>query len=166
MKIGGVELKGPNKDYLVIPRPDGDVVFWAETVRDFSEFTATCPLPSAPGIRTKDGFKKDVKDPTYREMMHKYEEARFAWLCVKSLTPSNIEWDKVDVDRPMTCVGWVQELLDAGLSEVECNRIITLVTQVNSLDEAKLQEARELFARGQQEAASESSGQSTEQPSI
>lgn len=162
MRIGNVELKGGNKDYIVIPRPDGDVVFWAQTVRDFKEFEAMVQYPVAPTIQVKGEVKRDTKDSSFRQMLKIYEDQRFAYLCIKSLEPSDIEWSKVDLDKPSTYVLWVEELLDAGLSEVECNRIVNLVMQVNALDEAKLQAARDHFARGQQEEASASSGQSTE----
>ena len=162
MRIGSVELKGGNKDYIVFPRPEGDVVIWAQTVRDFKEFEALVKYPIAPVIQTKEGKKSDTKDPSYRDLVKIYDDQRFAYLCIKSLEPSDIEWNEVNLDNPRTYVKWIEELLEAGLSEVECNRIIGLVLQVNSLDEAKLQAAREHFARGQGQAASESSGQSTE----
>lgn len=165
MKIGGVTLDGPNIELIVFERPTGNIVFKAQTVRDFKEFEALVPPPTAPGVRTKDGFKKDTNAPTYRDEVKRYDDLKFAWMILKSLEPSEIEWEKTDPEKPGTWPGWAQELQDAGLSEVETNRIVVLVLEANSLDEAKMKAAREAFVRGQGAEASKSSGQSTEQES-
>jgi hypothetical protein len=107
------------------------------------------PQPVAPGIRTRDGFKPDTKDVTYVSMQARYSDQRMAYLVLKSLEPSQIEWTKVDLADPTTWEGWQAELKEAGLSEVECNRIVICVMQANSLDEDKLKIAREVFLRGQ-----------------
>jgi hypothetical protein len=165
MKIGGVELKGPNIEYLVFSRPDGDIVIKAQTVRDFRPFDAMVPYPKAPGIRTKDGFKPDLKDPGFIELLERYNEQRISYLIIQSLVPSEIEWEKVNLNDPSTWSKWVEELQEAGLSEFETNRIVVAVMQANSLDEAKLDAARQAFLLGQGQVAGDSSGQSTEQPS-
>lgn len=165
MRIGGVDLKGPNIELIVFPRPDGDIVFKAQTVKDFKEFDALVQPPIPPGIRTKDGFKKDLNASSYRDEVKRYDDLKFAYMILKSLEPSEIEWEKTDLDKPSTWLGWAEELHEAGLSEVETNRITVLVMQANSLDEAKLQAAREAFVRGQRAEASQPSGQSTEQVS-
>lgn len=166
MKIGGVVVSGPNVEVLVLPRPANNIVIKAKTVPDFKEFEQMVPYPNAPGVRTKDGFKKDTKAPAYRDEVARYEALRFAWLIIKSLEPSEIEWSTVDLDKPSTWLEWEKEFKDAGLSEVEVNKITVTVMQANSLDEAKLQAARDAFLLGQQVQASDTSGQSTEQESI
>jgi len=73
---------------------------------------------------------------------------RIAYIVVHSLRPSEIEWDTVQLDNPSTWGNWETELKNAGLSEIECSRVLGLVLEANCLDEAKLRKARELFLRG------------------
>lgn len=166
MRIGGVDLNGPNVEIMVIPRQNGDIVFKAQTVPDFSEFESMVPLPTAPGKRTKKGFEKDTNAPSYKEEVARYDDLKFAYMIIKSLEPSEIEWEATDLEKPSTWLGWKDELRKAGLSEIETNRIQNLVLEANSLDEAKMKAARDAFLLGQGVEASESSGQSTEPDSI
>ncbi|TXH41121.1 MAG: hypothetical protein E6Q97_38170 [Desulfurellales bacterium] len=166
MKIGGVVVSGPNVEILVLPRPTNNIVIKAQTVADFKEFERMVPYPTAPGVRTKDGFKKDTKAPAYRDEVSRYESLRFAWMVITSLAPSEIEWETVNLDQPQTWLKWEEEFKKAGLSEVEINKITLTVMQANSLDESKLQAAREAFLLGQQVVASDISGQDTEPESI
>jgi hypothetical protein len=148
MKIGGVELKSC-EEVLVLPRISGDIIIRAQAVTDMSAFDALCPAPVAPGIRTKDGFKPNLKDENYIALADHYSAQRLAFMVIKSLTPSEIEWEKVKLEDPSTWLEWTKELKDGGMSDVECNRIIMCVMQANSLDEEKLKLAREVFLRGQ-----------------
>lgn len=162
MKIGGVELTGPNMELLVIPRPDGDIVFKAQTVKNFKEFEALVAIPQAPGVRTKDGFKRDTKDKNFLADNKRYEDLKFAYMVIKSLEPSEIEWERTKIDQPSTWLGWAEELQDAGLSEVETNKIVVTVLVANSLDERKMQAARDAFLLGLEEEESDTSGPQTE----
>ncbi len=167
MKIGGVEIKGLNEEILVLPRLEGeDIIIRARAVTTMDDFEKLVPEPKAPGVRTRDGFKPDLKDTTYREKVERYNSQRLAYMILKSLEPSEIEWERVNLDDPSTWLNWDQELREAGLSEVEVNRIIMCVMQANALDEEKLKAAREVFLHGQEEEQEESSGPDTEQPSM
>jgi hypothetical protein len=162
MKIGGVEVKGPNVEVLVLPRLDGDIVIKARAVTDMSEFEALVPEPKAPGRLTKNGWEPQLNDETYKQRVAKYNEQRFAYMVLQSLEPSEIEWEDVQMDNPKTWANWEKELRAAGLSDVEVNRITVCVMQANALDERKLREAREVFLRGMAEGQNESSGHPTE----
>lgn len=151
MKIGGVEVKGPCEEVLVLPRLTGDIVIRAQAIMDMSAFDALCPAPEAPGIRTKEGFRPNVKDINYLRLCALHAEQRFAYTIVKSLEPSKIEWERVKLEDPGTWKEWASELKEAGFSDVERNRIAACVMQANSLDEEKLRAAREVFLRGQTE---------------
>lgn len=148
MKIGGVEVKSC-EEVLVLPRISGNIVIRARSVTMTDEFDALVPTPVAPGIRTKDGFKPDIKDVTYQQAVANHSELRLAYMVLKSIEGSEIEWDTVKMSDPTTWAGWQNELKAAGLSDVECNRIVLCVMQANSLDEDKLRSAREVFLRGQ-----------------
>lgn len=148
MKIGGVEVKSC-EEVLVLPRISGDIVIRARAVTTTDEFDAMVPAPVAPGIRTKDGFKPDTKDASYQQAVAHYSEQRLAYMVLKSIEGSEIEWETVKIADPSTWINWSNELKAAGLSDVECNRIVLCVMQANSLDEDKLRTAREVFLRGQ-----------------
>lgn len=163
MRIGGVEVKGPAEEVLVLPRLNGEnIVFRAQAVLDMEAFEALCPVPKPPGIRTKEGWKPNEKDETYQQRTSQHGELRFAYMVLKSLEPSEIEWEKTSLDDPSTWLEWQDELQGAGISTTEINRIIVCVMQANALDEAKLKEAREVFLRGPVQESDEYSGPDTE----
>jgi hypothetical protein len=150
MKISGIEVT-KNEALLVLPRDNGDIPIRATAVAINEEWEKKCPEPVAPMLQTKDGNNPDFSDETYKESMERRGKLRFALMIIRSLEPSNIEWEEVDVDKPATWLKWDEELMAAGLSEVECNRILGLVMEANSLDEAKIKEARAAFLLGQGE---------------
>jgi len=166
MRINGIEVNGPNEEILVLPRKDQNIVFRATALKSFDEFDALVPLPKAPGYRTKDGFKENENDPTYRQAKEQYDQKRFAYLVVVSLEPSEIEWSEVDINNPRTWMKWQDEFKEAGFSEFELGRIQQLVLQANALDETKLEEARKSFLLGEEQALQENTySQSSEQES-
>jgi hypothetical protein len=151
MKIGGVEVS-PCEELLVLPRTDGpDIPIRAVAVAINEELDKKDPEPTPPMILKKGEKHPDYTDKAYLEACKLRGRRRFALMVIRSLAPSNIEWDTVDVDKPTTWLKWEKELQDAGLSETECNRIINLVMAANSLDEAKIAAARATFLRGQGE---------------
>jgi hypothetical protein len=162
MKIGGVDPKTlPTEEILVLPRGEKQIVFRARGVQDYDEFDALCPEPKPPGIlKPKEGWVPNPDEPGYKDMMKTYGLKRMGWLVIKSLEPSNVEWDEVSLDNPSTWTNWQDEFLANGFTLVECNRIQHLTFEANCLDEAKLEKAREAFLRGQEPVPSEYSGQS------
>jgi hypothetical protein len=166
MRIGGVKIEGPNEEILVLPRLGEDIVIRAMAVSDMSEFHALVPEPKPPGKLTKNGWEPTLKDETFKQRMIKYGEQRYAYMVIKSLAPSKIEWERVDSDNPKTWALWEEELREAGLSTVEVDRISVCVMRANALDENKLKEARELFLHGMAEEQRKSSGLETEPESM
>ncbi len=162
MRIGGVNIDGPNEEILVLPRLGEDIVIRAIAVSDMSEFQALVPEPKAPGKLTKNGWEPILNDETFKTRMIKYGEQRYAYMLIQSLLPSNIEWETVDINDPKTWTKWDEELRAAGLSTVEVDRISVCVMRANALDEKKLKEARELFLLGMAEEQKRSSGLETE----
>ena len=164
MKVGGVEVKGPAEEVLVLLRPTAeDIVFRAQAVMDTTEFDRLVPEPKAKSrLVGGEGWKEHLDDPNYIKAMVLYGELRFAFLVLASLEPSKIEWDTVEMDTPSTWCNWSKELSDAGLSQTEINRVIGCVSAANALDEAKLEAARQSFLRGLAKASEKSSGQDSE----
>jgi hypothetical protein len=165
MKIGGVELTGPSEEVLVLPRPLGDdIIIRCKAVLDMAPFLAMCPEPKAKPILVKGGYKKNTKDPNYLALCAKHSEHRFAYIALKSMEPSEIEWETVNPADCNTWLNWETELRAAGCSSIEINRIIMCVMQANSLDEEKLEKARADFLRGMEVPQEKSSGPRIEPP--
>jgi hypothetical protein len=153
MKIGSVEISRCEQ-ILVLPRvgEGKDIVFRAKSVESMKEFEELCPEPEAPGIRTKDGFKPDLEDKSYQQLVSLHGDKRLAFILIKSLEPSNVEWDTVTIEDPTTWGKWQEEFTNAGLSAIEVNRIVACVMEANALDEDKLKEARADFLLGEAQA--------------
>ena len=149
MKIGGIDPKTlPCETVLVLPRGREQIVFRASGVRSMDDFHKFCPEPVPPNKLTKDGPVADTEDEGYRAALSGYYKRHNSYLLIHSLAPSQIEWDTVQIDNPSTWNNWVEDLTNAGLNNVECNLVMNLVMEANSLDEKKLERAREAFLRG------------------
>lgn len=166
MKINGVEVKGPSEEVLILPRPTAeDLAFRAVAVTDMSYFESRCPEPKPKAVLVAGGWKQSVDDPAFLQAIKDHGVLRFAWILLESLKPSNIEWDTVEMDKPSTWSNWDIDLKEAGLSQTEVNRVVNCVATANSLNEQKLEAARENFLRGLARASENKSSQSTEPPS-
>jgi hypothetical protein len=152
LKIGGVEVTGPNEGLLILPRPMGrDIKILVRAVPNLDEFRALVPYPKAPAsLQRGKGKVENTNDPTYRQQVEQYNLKRMAYLAVIGLEPSEIEWKKVEIEKPNTWIEWEDELLAGGVTEIEVNLILNLVLEVNQLNDAKLTAARESFVLGQQ----------------
>jgi hypothetical protein len=166
MKIAGIDPKSLSTEViLVLPRGDKEIVFRAKGLPDMAEFEALCPIPKPPGKFTKDGWIPNLTDPTYQQVLGEWAKKRLGYMVVKSLAPTEIEWDTVSEADPRSWPAWDEDLKNAGLTQVECNRVLGLVLEANALDEAKLQKAREVFLAGQGPMPAEFSSPRSEQPS-
>jgi hypothetical protein len=166
MKIGGQLVEGPNEEILVLPRGETQLIIRARAVLNLDEFDTLCPAPKPPGKLTKEGWVPNNEDESYRQMVAHQAEKRVAYLVIRSLEPSNIEWDTVKIEDPRTWLNYVKDFRAAGLSTVEINRIVQCVMVANSLDETKLEEARKVFLLGQRPVPVQFSGQITEPLSL
>jgi hypothetical protein len=149
LKIGGVDPRTlPAEETLVLPRGDQFIVFKAAGLPNMDAFNKMCPEPQPPGAMTKDGWVPNPGDKGYLSILANYHKQRLAYMIVFSLSPSQIEWETVDAENPATWANWEADLKNAGLSQVECNRVIGLVLEANCLDDNKLKQAREAFLKG------------------
>lgn len=146
-----MEINGPNETVLVLPRGEGSIVFKARAILDYEPFNQLCARPVPPVITVKGGAKKlDTEDKNYQKALREYNSRLESWTVIKSLEPSEIEWDTVKLDTPGTWSNWVSDLQKSGFTLVEINRVIRVVMEANALDEEKLKWARESFVLGQQ----------------
>lgn len=148
MKIGGVVCDGPPICDLPLPFGDGVVLFKAQGIPNYDEFNLLAPTPEPPVKVTPEGSVKDYDNPNYKHDMEIRELRRSAYLIVKSLEPSNIEWDSVMIDEPKTWMNYEKDLLKAGFNIHQINRILDLVAEANGLSEEKMQWARDVFQHG------------------
>ena len=162
MRISGIDPNTLSREHLlVLPRGTSQIVFRARGLKDMSEFNAICPLPKAPGKLTKDGFVPNTSDVTYQQVMAQWGAKRLGYMVIKTLEPSEIEWDTVDIANPLTWGNWEADMKSAGLSQFECNRVTALVLEANSLDDDKIEKARAVFLAGQAAEAESCSGPAT-----
>lgn len=162
MKIAGVDPKTLTPEYtLVLPRGEDVLVFKACGIQDFDEFHKFVPEPIPPKKMTREGLIADTNNPDYKNDMDIYAKRRLAYMVVKSLEPSGIEWEKVDPEDAGSWTHWEEDFKSAGFTQIEIGRITGLVLESNCLDEAKLKQAREVFLRGPQPESDATSGPTT-----
>lgn len=151
MRYKGQQLKGPKIETLVIPRDDKDIVFQARAVMDFSDYTNRFPMPEPPEKIAPGGKRSKVTDdPQFQENLKKWLEQKQAWMILKSLEASiDVQWDTVNMDDPTTFGNYWDELAEAGFNDMERLLIRNLALKANSVDEEKMEEARERFFKSQ-----------------
>src|SRR6478735_11634693 len=118
MKIGGQIVDGPKTLELYIPRGNDVVIcFKFVGVTDDSEFEKIYPEPSPPrSIKPGIGTITNTEDPGYKEQIAKRDIAKRDWFFLKSISPSQIEWDTVKMDDPTSWGNWRNDLKAAGFS--------------------------------------------------
>lgn len=157
MKIAGKKIEGPNVELIIIPRGESQIVFKAQAVLDFSDFDKLCPAPVAK-VKMFPGGKtiQDVESPEYKKELTKYSEKRIAWLYLQSLkSTEGLEWETIDMSNSDTWNNFDSELKSAGFSAIEIMRITSGIMSANSLNETKIEEARNRFLAGQVPVPSE-----------
>lgn len=164
IKIAGQEVDQTLPEDFILLRPgtEQELVIRARAFRDWDEFNALCPVPEPPGRHERGkGFVKNFEDKTYKDRVFLRGRQQAGWMVIQSLY--EVEWETVDPENPKTWPNWEDELKDSGFTQIECNLIITLVMDVNSLNEDKMKQARESFSLGQEAAQNDSNSQTSEQ---
>lgn len=151
MRVKGKEVKGCPVKPLVLRPDDGPdkIVLMGKALQNWDEFNKLCPHPTPPQMTTaKDGVVNDSTNKDYLSVLAAYVAAQNAYVFVKTLEPSEIEWAYVKMDQPSTWVEWQRDLKEGNFTELEIKRISDFVIEVNNLDEEKLRKAREVFQQG------------------
>jgi hypothetical protein len=165
MKIHGKKLSGPNVEVVVLPRSDGDLVFRAQAVLDYSDFEKLNPAPQPPVKLLRGGVtSQNVEDPSYKKAIDKWVNRRTAYMILKSLEATEgLEWETVDIGDPTSWENYSTEMKEAGLSDPEMAAIVETVTTANGLNQDKIEEATQRFLAGQAQERVAASSQSSEQ---
>lgn len=147
MKIAGVSVFLPPRDVVVFPRAEQNLIFHIIGVESFEEFDAIYPRPKPPQMLKKGRQQDNLDDPAYAKQHEAWAQARQDWLLIKALSaPENeITWDHVDVKDPATFTKVNDELKAAGLTQIELNRLIGKMYEVNALSETGMENARANF---------------------
>ncbi len=157
MKIKGKKIENANVEIIPIPRGNGpDIIFEARAIQDMEPFEKMCPLPNPPKRKINGVDVPQLKDPNYLKALEKRATQRMAWMTITALEATeDLEWEDVKVDDPSTWLQLEPELIKAGFSAVERQRIVAGVVNANALSEAKIEAARERFLLSRQAAAEE-----------
>lgn len=147
MKIKGKRLESNNEITIVLPRYNSeDIIFKAKVVLDYSDLDKLLNKPEAPSILVKGKQEKDFSDKGYKTKIQKNYEYRLNYMVLLSLAATEgLEWETVDLEKPDTWENWETELKESGIPNSEILYIFNKVQEVNSLDQDKLDEAREHF---------------------
>jgi hypothetical protein len=147
MKVNGVTARKREPEVLVFERPaTGDIVFLYRQVDkdDLEELEILCPRPTAPGQFTRAGFVANEDEPGFRKSLRTWRSQRNAFVYIRSLEPSNIEWDTVN---PEDCTTWLNFENDMRtiLTPFELGQLVGKLDGMNSLSEERLEAARQAF---------------------
>lgn len=152
MLYKGKRISEPNKEYVVIPRPDEDIVFTAQAVLDTDDFDQLFPRPTPPTVTHRDGTRaQNPEDSRYKAKLDEWGIKRTHYLVIKSLQATEeLEWETIDFSDPDTWGNYETELKESGFTQIEIQRIIMCAFNANSLNESKIEEARRHFLAGLQ----------------
>lgn len=151
MKISGKEFKIPTYTYEVYI-PGGEegaegINFVFGPSKNFERFERLCKMPEPPLV-TRPGQppEADYKHPKYRQDLLKYGERRIQYIFLESIryTPE-LDWETIDSEDPTTWGNYRTELLSAGLTDADIERLYGAVLAVNNLDEEQIRVARDRF---------------------
>lgn len=154
MKIQGKKIEGANTAIIPIPRASSeDIILKVQAILDMLPFEKICPPPEPPKRMIPGGKEVvNVRDPGYLAQVDKYAIQRLNWIVLTSLEATeDLEWDTVDMANPTTWNNFRKEMQESGFSNVEINRVVAECINVNALNEAKIEEARERFLLEAQE---------------
>ncbi len=150
MKLKGREIKGPNYEYIIIPRYDGDIVLKAQAVLDRKGFDSVYPVPKPPTITKANGHvEADFTDAAYLGLMERRNQAQYGFVLMTALSVTeDLEWGILSFSKPETWSQWEEELRSSGFSNSEIQLIMDGVSAANGMNQEKLEQARKRFFAG------------------
>lgn len=147
MKLHGKVIGEPKPIPVIFTRGEEDFVFMVKAVFDMEEFETLCPEPK-PTVSLREG---PILDESYKKRVESHYDRKTNWVILQALTATKgLEWDTVDMEKPDTWENYQKELRMAGLTNGELVHLITQINKVNSVDEKKMEEARDRFSASQE----------------
>jgi hypothetical protein len=150
MKYAGRVIKGPRIKVVPIIRSKdegGNIYFQIRSVTDYTPFSKICPQPTQPMLKAPGGKEvPDTKNQFYNAQMAEWSKKQADWVFLVAMSATKeLEWETVDMANPDTYKNWEIELLDGGFSQMEINLITNAIMEVNGVNEAMIEEARQHF---------------------
>jgi len=148
MKYKGKKLEGPSEAIIVLPRQNSDdLVFKFKAVLEVDDFDKICPIPLPPEVLKPGGQRSyNVESPKYKEELDQWAMNKTHYMYLKSIEATeDLEWETVDMEKPETWENYNKELMDAGLTEAERLQLLQTYSQVQGLDQGKIDAATKSF---------------------
>ena len=148
MKIKGVHIEGPQERTVVLPRQNGnDLVFKFKAILSMDDFEKICPVPEPKERLLPGGIKSyDIESKEYQERLNTWAMQKTRYMYLKSIAATpDLEWETVDLSNPDTWGNYEEELIQAGLTEAERLVLLRAYSQVQGLDQSKIDDATNSF---------------------
>lgn len=166
MKINGRPTLGVQSKTVIIPLGDGEPFeFTVRPVLNMDAFKEVCPEPVPPTILKAGGETSiNYNNKEYIQKLAEHNRKFVDWLHLQCI--QNVEWDTVDLGDSDTWQNWRIDLKNAGFPSGAVSRIMDAVSDINLLDQAKLDKYEKDFLSGRVEFKKIESTQNTDQVSI
>ena len=151
MKINGKKIQRPAFEVIVIPRRDGDLIIKAQAVLNYYEFDKLCPPPVPPVVIRPNGTDEpskiiDVNNTKYLTELNIWSRKKIDWMILKSLSITDeMVFETVDPSNSDTWKNVHSELIEAGFSAMELNKIMDTIMVACGLNQDKIDEATKNF---------------------
>lgn len=148
MKYRGKKIEGVPRKIIPVIREDGNIIVIVKGIADYSPFFAICPAPEPPVVRIPgpgNKTRQNYDDKNFQDEWLKWSKKKAAWAAIHCLAETEFEWETIDLNNPETFENWQTELMSAGFTDAELNRIGLAMSEVNGLNEALIDEARQSF---------------------
>ncbi len=148
MKLKGIHIEGPQERVVVLPRQQGeDLVFKFGAVLEVDDFDKLCPMPMPREVMKPGGVKTyDVEETAYKEAIQEWAANKTHYMYLKSIAATDdLEWETVDMSDSSTWGNYNEELMEAGLTEAERLKLLQVYSEVQGLDQTKIDAATKNF---------------------
>ena len=148
MKLKGIKLEGPQERTVVLPRQEGEnLVFKFRAILDWNDFENLCPVPKPPEVIKPGGTRVlELEHPTYLKALDEWSQQKAAYSFIRSISATDdLEWETIKMGDPETWTNYQKELEEAGLTESEIIRLLTTYSDVQGLDQTKIDKATKDF---------------------
>ena len=154
MKINGKQISRVSEKVVPILRGEEEIFLIVKSLEDWDYFNKICPEPNPPRVKKVGEAVSlpDFNDKKYIEAINEYASRKVAYLVIRGLEATkDLVWEKVKISDPTTYKDYIDELLEAGLTDTEVGRIVDAAMEVNGLNEGKIEEAKKRFLAQAQE---------------
>ena len=119
----------------------------AMKVLEVDDFDKLCPMPMPREVMKPGGVKTyDVEETAYKEAIQEWAANKTHYMYLKSIAATDdLEWETVDMSDSSTWGNYNEELMEAGLTEAERLKLLQVYSEVQGLDQTKIDAATKNF---------------------